>query len=57
MCVCVCNVFHREGGVAHCDGGREWRLHFLRSPVEVLASGRGRVGGVRVELNRLEVRM
>ncbi len=57
-------MFHREGsvahgdrGVSHSDDGREWRLHFLKSPVEVMDSGCGIVGGVRVELNILEVRI
>ena len=34
---------------------REWILTFLKSPVELLPGASGRVGGVRVEQNRLEV--
>ena len=51
--------------VAHVDfsdrlekerGGREWGLSFLRSPVEIYPSpATGRVSGVRLEINTLEV--
>ena len=34
----------------------EWRLQFLRSPVEILPSGDGqRTAGIRLAVNRLEV--
>ena len=40
------------------DGGniREWGLSFFRSPVEFTSdSSSGRVSGVRLEINKLEV--
>ena len=36
------------------DGGKVWEVRFLRSPVEILGDG-GRVGGVRLEINKLKV--
>ena len=40
------------------DGGGDkvWEVRFLRSPVEILSSGdSGSVGGVRLEINKLNV--
>ncbi len=49
----MCVPLPSSDGVS--EGVKEWTLSFLRSPVEVLDSGWGRVGGVRLEHNRLEV--
>ena len=39
------------------DGGKEWSMSFLRSPVEILPSTTtGRVSSIRLEINTLEVR-
>lgn len=39
---------------AYAAAEREWSLHFLRSPVEVLASDGERVSGLRLVKNRYQ---
>ena len=55
---CYVLLFYSRSSVDGAVSGdlREWGLSFLRSPVELMADpGSGRVSGVRLEINTLQV--
>lgn len=45
-----------EQSAVRGNGGREWGISFLRSPVEIFSSSTtGRVGSLKLGINTLEV--